>query len=124
MSEVIAGTQGSRMNLLLDLVQSRVSACPDAVQPDLAQCVFYLRAMRKPGHRGAKYLVDVDRHASSAIALDSKVLDNREDRALRLMIVAISALRTNTQACDAQAERVLLQIAPVANASTCLKPHG
>jgi hypothetical protein len=55
-------------------------------------------------------IASVDRHFKKAITIGSKGLSPREDRALSLMVMAITALRDNTPAGNAQAERILSQI--------------
>jgi hypothetical protein len=55
-------------------------------------------------------MTDLDRHYARALTLESKGLNRREDRALSLMVMAISELRVNTPSSLAQAKRTLRQI--------------
>lgn len=107
MSETCAPAPGAGVDLLLDLAQSRLSVCPAKVRPDLAACLGYLRLARGAGTDPTAHLADVDRHYARAITLESKGLDHREDRALSLMVMAISSLRENSPSSNAQAERTL-----------------
>lgn len=111
MAETSTPSPTAEVDRLLILAQSRLSACPAAVRSDLAACIGYLRAMQGAGKSdSAASLAELDRHHARAITLESKGLDRREDRALSLMVMAISALRDNTAASRAQAERTLRQI--------------
>jgi hypothetical protein len=98
------------VDLLIDLAHSRLAACPAVARPDLAACLSYLRSARGGSEDHAADIASVDRHYGRAITLESKGLDRHEDRALSLMIMAITALRDNTPASNAQAERTLRQI--------------
>jgi hypothetical protein len=98
---------------VLDLAHSRLPVCPRSAQHDLLACLTYLReAWDEPGETETKLLAmaSVDRHFNKAIAIGSKGLTPREDRALSLMILAITAMRDNRPAGNAQAERILSQI--------------
>ena len=110
MPETSTPTPAAEMDRLLDLAQSRLSACPAAVRSDLAACIGYLRVMHATGDRSEASMAGLDRHHARAITLESKGLDRHEDRALSMMVMAISALRNNTDASNAQADRTLRQI--------------
>jgi hypothetical protein len=100
---------------LLDLARARLSACPQAAQADLLACLINLRYARVEGDEKMPAIAAVDQHQAKAITLASKGLERREDRALSLMIMAISGMRDNTLDSNAQAERTLRQIrTPVA----------
>ena len=73
-------------------------------------CLSYLRSARGGSTDKAADIAQVDRFHARAITLASKGLDRREDRALSLMVMAITALRDNTPESNAQAERTLRQI--------------
>jgi hypothetical protein len=110
MPETISPLSDMIVDHLVDLAQSRLSACPAKVRPDLAACLGYLRLARGSETDKDSHNADVDRHYARAITLESKGLDHNEDRALSLMIMAITALRSNTPSSNAQAERTLRQI--------------
>jgi hypothetical protein len=95
---------------LLDVAQARLQACPAAARDDLRECLAHLRAARGDTDAKDAGIAAVDRHHARAITLASKGLDAREDRALSLMIMAITAMRDNTDWSNAQAERTLRQI--------------
>jgi hypothetical protein len=106
-------TRGTTSTAVLDLAHERLPVCPRSAQDDLLSCLMYIRQARaEHGETEEKMLAiaSVDRHFNKAIAIGSKGLSPREDRALSLMIMAITALRDNTPAGNAQAERILLQI--------------
>jgi hypothetical protein len=100
----------TREDPLLDLAHTRLHACPAAVRDDLLACLTYLRSARGTTDEKQAGIAAVDRHHARAITLASKGLDAREDRALSLMIMAITAMRDNTEWSNAQAERTLRQI--------------
>ena len=98
---------------VVDLAQARLTVCPRSAQHDLLACLMYLREARaEHGETEKKGLAiaAVDRYFNKAIAIGSKGLSPREDRALSLMVMAITAMRDNTPAGNAQAERILSQI--------------
>jgi hypothetical protein len=98
---------------VLDLAHTRLPVCPRSAQHDLLVCLMYLREARTEQGETEKKLMAiaaVDRHFNKAIAIGSKGLSPREDRALSLMVMAITAMRDNTPAGNAQAERILSQI--------------
>lgn len=95
---------------LLDLARARVFACPLAAQSDLLACLSFLHRIRGQGDTGEQSLAALERHHAKVISMGSKGLDRHEDRALSLMAMAITALRDNTHASNAQAERTLRQI--------------
>jgi hypothetical protein len=68
------------------------------------------RAEQGETEKKVQALAAVDRYFSKASAMGSTGLSPREDRALSLMIMAITAMRDNTPAGNAQAERILSQI--------------
>ena len=98
------------MDSLMDMARARLSSCPPAAHADLLACLAYLRYAR--GERDARTMdvTAMDQHYSRAISMGSKGLEPREDRALTLMVMAITALRDNTPSSNAQAERTLRQI--------------
>lgn len=106
-------THGTTSTTVLDLAQERLSVCPRSAQSDLQLCLDYLReAHAEQGETEKRMLAtaSLDQHYNKAIAIGSKGLSPREDRALSLMVMAITAMRDNTPAGNAQAERILAQI--------------
>jgi hypothetical protein len=81
-----------------------------AAQADLLACLINLRYARGESDEKMSAIAAVDRHHAKAITLESKGLEPREDRALSLMIMAISGMRDNTLDSNAQAERTLRHI--------------
>ncbi len=110
MSEISAPVPVADVGRLLDLAQTRLSACPAITRPDLAACLGYVRAMHGAERPASLSMAELDRHYARALTLESKGLERHEDRALSLMIMAISELRDNTPTSLAQAERTLRRI--------------
>ena len=97
-------------DVVLELAYARVSCCPLVSQPDLLACLGYLRSARGGSLDKEADLAQMDRYYLRAITRESKGLDRREDRALSLMVMVITALRNNTPQSNAQALRTIRQI--------------
>jgi hypothetical protein len=110
MAETIVPIPAAAVDRLVDLARARLPACPQASQTDLLACIINLRYARSEGEEKMSAIAAIDRHHARAITLESKGLDPREDRALSLMIMAITGLRDNTPSSNAQAELTLRQI--------------
>lgn len=95
---------------LLELARARLAACPPAARDDLSACLTYLRYTRSMIGAQDQSSAAVDRHIANVITMSSSGLDRNEDRALSLMIMAISGMRDNMEWSNAQAERTLRQI--------------
>jgi hypothetical protein len=98
------------MDPLVDMARARLSSCPAGAQTDLLACLTYLRYARGERDEKATDVTAMDQHYSRAISMESRGLEPREDRALTLMVMAITAMRDNTPSSNARAERTLRQI--------------
>jgi hypothetical protein len=110
MPETVVTMAPVETDVVLDLAYSRLPCCPLVSQPDLAACLGYLRSARGGSLDKAADLAQMDRYYVRAITRASKGLDRREDRALSLMVMVITALRDNTPQSNAQALRTIRQI--------------
>jgi hypothetical protein len=110
MPETVVPIPAATADPLVDLARARLQACPPVAQADLLACLINLRYARVEGDEKIAAIEAVDRHHARAITIASKGLDRREDRALSLMIMAITGMRDNTPESNAQAEHTLRQI--------------
>ena len=110
MSEATLASAPAAADPLLDLARTRLFACPLAAQNDLLACLMWLHAIRCRRDEQGRAFAALERHHAKVISMGSGGLDRREDRALSLMTMAITAMRDNTPASNAQAERTLRQI--------------